>query len=966
MVTEIRTLRVSAEMDASKYAAGAAQKVAADKGMAASGKEAAAAFTQHDQKISASGNVLARLSRQYVDGYASAQRFNSAINQLSRGVELGKIEMTQASVILDGIYKKYGLMADASQLAQRGQIDLARAVEQANAKLAAQKNVLPANQNGIIGRGQVGSFNTANIAAQFQDIGVTAAMGMSPLQIALQQGTQLSAVLNSMERPVAGLAAAFTSLINPTTLVTMGVIAAGTALIQYFTSAESGAEKTSKLLKEQNDIIRSAAKAWGDATPSLKAYVEQLDQVDKITQGREASEILAGRSLDGLGDELAGLNRQFIGVMRTLQGHGADPAFVRDFRDAFGELREKLDDGTASIGDLNAAQSQLTTAVATYGTKEVLTFRDAWDQVTSSIFRGVEAARKAREEWIAAIAGAANVQDILSGATFTEGGRVYQTGSFIPRVPGVPTGRPLIELDGDPDPTTITNSDGRVTGVPIPGTKPNYFELEIEKEKLDEVTKAYLRAQEAKANFWLDLSFQERQAGRSALDQQVASTLVRYGLDENLNSSEANAIRNQIQTMQMREAGREAIGGFLSDFRSALENNGGDIGKAFGEAIANALMNQANKITDRIFENLTNALTGAIFGTGGSVGIGGMAPAFKANTTLGEFLGMRPANDNAPSGDMRLFREAISAIESGGNYSALGPITRNGDRAYGRYQMMGNNIGPWSQAALGRPIGTAEFLANPALQDQIFDHRFGSYVSRYGPTGAAKAWFGGPGAVNSNGNAMDVLGTSVSQYAAKFDSAVDRMTTSATSATGSIADLATTSGTATQGLGQFGNGLGQMGQALASGGSGGGGGGFFDWLSGLFGGGSQWSQAVAGTLKPGLFADGTPFAPGGMAIVGERGRELINLPRGSQVIPNHNTERLLRAANGNGGGTTVEINIINNSGAKVEQRERQTANGKAIDVMIDEAVAQKINTPGSHSRGAMQGQFNLRGSLARR
>ncbi len=34
------------------------------------------------------------------------------------------------------------------------------------------------------------------------------------------------------------------------------------------------------------------------------------------------------------------------------------------------------------------------------------------------------------------------------------------------------------------------------------------------------------------------------------------------------------------------------------------------------------------------------------------------------------------------------------------------------------------------------------------------------------------------------------------------------------------------------------------------------------------------------------FAQGTAFAPGGMALVGEMGPELVNLPRGSQVIPN--------------------------------------------------------------------------------
>ena len=68
-------------------------------------------------------------------------------------------------------------------------------------------------------------FNTANIAAQFQDIGVTAAMGMNPLLIALQQGTQLSAVLNSMEKPIQGLADAFKQIINPTSLWTIALTA---------------------------------------------------------------------------------------------------------------------------------------------------------------------------------------------------------------------------------------------------------------------------------------------------------------------------------------------------------------------------------------------------------------------------------------------------------------------------------------------------------------------------------------------------------------------------------------------------------------------------------------------------------------------------------------------------------------------------------------------------------------------
>src|SRR5262249_30979746 len=68
-------------------------------------------------------------------------------------------------------------------------------------------------------------FNTANIAAQFQDIGVTAAMGMNPLQIALQQGTQLVAILNQMEKPAQGLVQAFQQIFNKVSLIGIGLVA---------------------------------------------------------------------------------------------------------------------------------------------------------------------------------------------------------------------------------------------------------------------------------------------------------------------------------------------------------------------------------------------------------------------------------------------------------------------------------------------------------------------------------------------------------------------------------------------------------------------------------------------------------------------------------------------------------------------------------------------------------------------
>lgn len=51
------------------------------------------------------------------------------------------------------------------------------------------------------------------------------------------------------------------------------------------------------------------------------------------------------------------------------------------------------------------------------------------------------------------------------------------------------------------------------------------------------------------------------------------------------------------------------------------------------------------------------------------------------------------------------------------------------------------------------------------------------------------------------------------------------------------------------------------------------------------------------------FATGTAFAPGGLALVGERGPELIDLPRGSRVYDNRETQRML----GSAGATNITI-----------------------------------------------------------
>lgn len=88
-------------------------------------------------------------------------------------------------------------------------------------------------------------------------------------------------------------------------------------------------------------------------------------------------------------------------------------------------------------------------------------------------------------------------------------------------------------------------------------------------------------------------------------------------------------------------------------------------------------------------------------------------------------------------------------------------------------------------------------------------------------------------------------------------------------------------------------------------GGGGTGGSFLQYILSLFGGGGMGYGTIGSNIPAGPYpyADGTSFHPGGMALVGERGPELVQLPRGSSVTPNKELKKMFT------GGITVNINV---------------------------------------------------------
>lgn len=114
--------------------------------------------------------------------------------------------------------------------------------------------------------------------------------------------------------------------------------------------------------------------------------------------------------------------------------------------------------------------------------------------------------------------------------------------------------------------------------------------------------------------------------------------------------------------------------------------------------------------------------------------------------------------------DLDRLMEGIARQESGGNYGALGPQTKSGDRAYGKYQVMGANVPQWTREVLGKSLTPEEFRADRDAQEAVARSKLGTYAAKYGTQGAAAMWFSG--SPNTHSSATDVNRMSVSQYVA--------------------------------------------------------------------------------------------------------------------------------------------------------------------------------------------------------
>lgn len=108
---------------------------------------------------------------------------------------------------------------------------------------------------------QAAAGQTGILVSQFNDIAVMMAAGQSPIQLAMQQGTQISQVLVTMGGGVGAvkaLGAAFMGMLNPVSLLTIGSVAMGAAFSQALTGMIPETKDFGEAIDDLNEAIDQA------------------------------------------------------------------------------------------------------------------------------------------------------------------------------------------------------------------------------------------------------------------------------------------------------------------------------------------------------------------------------------------------------------------------------------------------------------------------------------------------------------------------------------------------------------------------------------------------------------------------------------------------------------------------------------------------------------------------------------
>lgn len=210
----------------------------------------------------------------FSDAATEQMRLNRSLEQQERISNQAITASKSHAAALDSLRSKYNPLYAASRQYETALEEINRAESQGaiTSKLASDARAKAASQlqnaSGAVSKYgnamKTAGFQSQNAAYQIQDVFVTAEMGMNPMRIALQQGSQLSMVMNDMARTsggakgaISGLMAGVSSMINPMSLATIGIIAGGAALYQWAVNSDDASNKAETLADRLENVSRA-------------------------------------------------------------------------------------------------------------------------------------------------------------------------------------------------------------------------------------------------------------------------------------------------------------------------------------------------------------------------------------------------------------------------------------------------------------------------------------------------------------------------------------------------------------------------------------------------------------------------------------------------------------------------------------------------------------------------------------
>lgn len=401
IVIDARPVKLSAEM----FAQSMDQMSAADTAFQSRHEQAIAKFQSserqraaildrvplsYDRVSAAMYKLEASTDRVSAASYKAANEFTRNMALIDRSVTLGVRTASEAAVLEAQIRRKQVEDIDRVRLAQDRLNDT-----HLHGRVAGNDNMVASRRQ--------------NLGFQAQDIGVSLYGGMPVGTVLAQQGSQIAGAYMGAGGGIKALGAdlrAMTVGAAEATVATLGLtgtiatgfgIAAAAAGAYYLLSRESSADVAERLARE-DQMISGVAKQWGDATPALKAYNDELERKASLEGLQNASNTAAARQYDDL--RVIYPNTQVdLADARSLVPQDDEYADrLRQMTTDYNVLTARIGDSTAEGRDALAVSRDLFGLFDATGIPALKTYAETYRDLAPAIDRAAESARRFHDD----------------------------------------------------------------------------------------------------------------------------------------------------------------------------------------------------------------------------------------------------------------------------------------------------------------------------------------------------------------------------------------------------------------------------------------------------------------------------------------------------------------------------------------------------------------------------------------